>query len=712
MKLISRLFISWLVLAILLAACQPSPSPTMVATTMKASPVASSTESRSTSVLPASASPTMPSLTNTPTTTSMPTPTQPPLDTPPPLNVPTRASSQFISAACPFKVPDGLREGDNLHCGYLSVPADRARSNSGTLQLAIAVLHPEDGATEVDPILYLEGGPGRSVLEFLYLTYSRNFKPLLASGRDVILFDQRGVGVSRPALDCPEQDRLFYELLDNEMNGRQLTEQQKDRLVARAMETCAKNLAVKANLTDFSTRASAADVADLVAALGYETVNLWGISYGARLGLEVMRNHPNIVRSAILDSTIPAQADLYGEQPVNLTAAFDQLFQSCAADEACNAAYPDLRQVFFDTVDRLNRESARYESSDPLLGLTYTVAISGNNFIDLVFQFLYDTDVITLIPRLIYNVSQGNYELISLLTGSVIATHGALSDGLYYALQCREEAPFTNPEKIRSAAADFPEFADYFDQSAVQSIFNICTVMGLTPSVPDASANQPIISDIPALILAGEFDPITPPAWGQQAADTLSKAFFFEFPGMGHGVSVARECPRQIMLAFIEDTSHSPKSDCIQEMGAPKFSVPVTAPLNLVPFSNEEMGLQGLSPANWKEVNTGVFSRQATPLDATLVLAQASPVSVDALLQQLARQFGMTEVPKSESQREANGLTWDLYALHVRGLPLALAIAETEGKSFLVLLQSSADEYSALYQYVFLPMVDSVKPLD
>ncbi len=709
MKSITRLFTLWLALAISLVACRPPTSPTMV---VLPSLVASPSVSVTREISPISPSPTTPSLTNTPTTALTLTPTQPPLDTPPPLGAPTRASSQFISAACPFRVPDGLREGVNLHCGYLSVPADRSRSDGGTLQLAVAILHPEDGATESDPILYLEGGPGRSVLEFLYLTYSRNFKPLLASGRDVILFDQRGVGVSRPALDCPEQDRLFYELLDNEMNGRQLTEQQMDRIVARAMETCAKNLAVKADLTDFSTRASAADVADLTAALGYETVNLWGVSYGSRLALEVMRNHPNIVRSATLDSALPAQVDLYGEQPVNLAAAFDRLFQSCAADEACNAAYPDLRQVFFDTVAQLNQENARYESSDPLTGQRYTVVLSGDNFIDLVFQFLYDTDVITLLPRLIYNVSQGNYELISLLTGSVIATHGALSDGLYYALQCREEIPFTSPEKIRSAAAAFPEFADYFDQSAIQSVFEICTVMGLTNDAPDASANQPVASDISVLILAGEFDPITPSTWGQQAADTLSRAYFFEFPGMGHGVSVARECPRQIMLAFVENPSQLPKSDCIQEMGAPQFSVPVAAPVKLVPFSNKEMGIQGLSPSGWKEVNTGVFSRQATPLDATLVLAQASSVNAEMLLQQLARQFGLTEVPKSESQREANGMTWSLYAFQVRGLPLALAIAEVEGKSFLVLLQSSADEYSALYQYVFLPVMDSIKPLN
>ncbi len=704
MKFIARLFIFWLALAISLVACQPSPSPTSVAATMTAppSPVAS----------PTIAPPTSPLLTNTPTITSTPTPAQPPLDTPPPLSSATRTSSRFISAACPFKVPDGLREGVNLHCGYLSVPADRSRPNSGTLQLAVAILHPEDGATESDPILYLEGGPGGSVLEFLYLTYNRNFKPLLVSGRDVILFDQRGVGVSRPALDCPEQDRLFYELLDNEMNGRQLTEQQMDRLIIRAMETCARNLAVKANLTDFSTRASAEDVADLIAALGYETVNLWGISYGSRLALEIMRSNPILVRSATLDSMVPAEVDLYGEQPANLAAAFDLLFQSCANDKACNAAYPDLRQVFFDTVAKLNQENAHYESSDPLTGISYTVAISGDNFIDLVFQFLYDTDVITLLPRLIYNVSQGNYELISLLTGSVIATQSALSDGLHYTLQCSEEAPFTSPEKIRLAAAAFPDYADYFDQSSIQSIFDICTAMGLTPAVPDASLNQPIVSNIPSLILAGQFDPVTPPEWGRQTSVSLGNAYFFEFPGMGHGVSVARECPRQIMLAFIESPSQAPDGDCIQEMSAPQFSVPVVAPLELTPFSNEEMGIQGLTPAGWKEVNTGVYSRQANPLDATLVLAQASPVSAEILLQQLTRQFGLAEVPQSEGQREANGLTWNLYALHVRGLPLALAIAETEGKSILVLLQSSTDEYQSLYQYVFLPMLDSIKTLD
>ncbi len=258
-------------LALAPAACQPRSTPTPLAPT---------------------AEPTQPP---PPTDTPQPTATLPPSPTP------TLVPAQFIGSSCSITLPAGLKEGSDVTCGYLVVPADRSDPQSGPLQLSVAILNHPEGASHDDPIIYLEGGPGGSVLEFLNLIYERRYAPMFEAGRDIIVFDQRGVGLSRPALDCPKQDELFYELLDNEMNGKALSEDEMDQLSLDAMETCAQDLASKADLADFSTDASAADVKDLAQALGYTQINLWGTSYGTRLALEVMRDYPEIVRSATLD---------------------------------------------------------------------------------------------------------------------------------------------------------------------------------------------------------------------------------------------------------------------------------------------------------------------------------------------------------------------------------------------------------------------------
>jgi pimeloyl-ACP methyl ester carboxylesterase len=266
-----------------------------------------------------------------PVTMTLPPP--PPTDTPAPSTAtPTQTPGKFIGSSCTFKLPPSLSEGVNLECGYLMVPSDRGDPNSPALQLAVAILRHPEGESAGDPIVYLEGGPGGSSLEFLNLVYDRRYAPVFEAGRDIILFDQRGVGVSRPPLDCPEQDALFFELLDNEVNGKTQTEEEMDQLNIEAMAVCASNLSSNADLADFTTNANAADVKDLAQALGYEQVNLWGTSYGTRLALEVMRDYPEILRSVVLDSTLPPQVNLFEEVPTNQMRSFDLVFDGCAAD--------------------------------------------------------------------------------------------------------------------------------------------------------------------------------------------------------------------------------------------------------------------------------------------------------------------------------------------------------------------------------------------
>jgi hypothetical protein len=166
-----------------------------------------------------------------------------------------------------------------------------------------------------------------------------------------------------------------------------------------------------------------------------------------------------------------------------------------------------------------------------------------------------------------------------------------------------------------------------------------------------------------------------------------------------------------MMIAFLKDPTRAPDDACQQAMEAVKFVTPPPTDVTLVPFESTEMGIQGLAPEGWEQVSNGVFSRQHSALDVALILQQAAPLSSQDLLAQLSRQMGLSQPPEQGGTREANGLTWTLYAFNARGVKVDMAITEQDGTAMVVLMQSIAAERENLYEKVFLPAVDALRPL-
>jgi len=631
---------------------------------------------------------------------SMPTPTSPP---------PEEETAIFEASACPFNLAAGQVEGETVECGYLLVPENRADPNSATIRLAVAIFRHPDGAPEPDPIVYLEGGPGGSALEFIDLTFEEVYEPMWEANRDIVVFDQRGVGFSEPALDCPEVVELTRELLDYELDGRALTDQEISNLILERLLDCAEDLSQVADLSAYNTAANAADVEALRQALAYDQVNLWGISYGTRLALEVMRDYPEGLRSVVLDSVYPPDVDLNVSAAANADRAFDTLFDGCAADGACNAAYPDLRAVFSDTVERLNEAPASIEIINPLTGERYDALLKGADLQAFTFEFLYQAGIITSLPEIIYDASEGDYNLIALIAGALIAQQEVMSQGMQMSVQCHEEFPFSSVEELEEALAAYPELADLFEDAVVGGLgYEVCE--SWDSGIADAVENQPVASEIPTLILAGQYDPITPPAWGRLAAETLENANFFEYPGIGHGASVSHECPTSMAAAFFKDPNGAPDDACMAQMSGPEFAVPggEVEAVELEPFVDEEMGIAGVRPVGWEEISPGIYTRAESALDAATLLMQAGPFAAEDLVSLLSLQLGLDEEPESTGEREANGLTWMIYSFEFRGLAMDIAVAEGERIALMVLLQSDPDERDALYDSVFLPTVDAL----
>src|SRR5688572_23226007 len=242
----------------------------------------------------------------------------------------------FERAACAFAVPSGY----SPECGYLIVPENRARPGSPLIRLHVAIFRNRSGSPVSDPVVHLAGGPGSSSLEVAGYLFSRGLDPILER-RDFILFDQRGTGYSQPRLDCPERADLTAALL-----GRGLSAAENHQEILDAFRRCRERLIAEGiDPSAYHSAASAADLNDLRLALGYEKLNLYAVSYGTRLALTVMRDYPQAVRSAVLDSAYPLQVNLYTALAPNADRSFNVFFSRCVAEPNCSAAYPDLRLV-------------------------------------------------------------------------------------------------------------------------------------------------------------------------------------------------------------------------------------------------------------------------------------------------------------------------------------------------------------------------------
>ena len=463
----------------------------------------------------------------------------------------------FTLDECPFFPPPGVEP----RCGYLSVPENRARPDEARIRLAVAVFPPRS-TEKYPPAVYLEGGPGGEALESLPFSYEALVKPLDAE-RTVIVFDQRGVGFSEPSLSCPESRRLVFDLMAEDLS----TEEWLARYAAVIYECRETWVTGGADLSNYHSAASAADVADLRTALGYPEWDLYGISYGTRLALTVMRDHPEGVRSVVLDSASPPEVDDLARILRGAAGALDELFSACDSDPYCRSSYGNLESLLFSEVDRLNASPVEIQVFDYFPPFdVYPALLDGDTLLALVFQALYAEWLFPEVPKMLTDIRDGQYTGAEEMLSLFLANDAFFSIGQFLSVRCHESVPFTDPALVRSERQTYPRLASLVEGSLVQSeyAFAFCELWGAGVAGP--IENQPVTSAIPTLVAAGRFDPITPPDFGRQTAEHLENAWFVEFPTLAHGVTTVEGCPRSIMLAFLADPSTEPDTACIADM--------------------------------------------------------------------------------------------------------------------------------------------------
>src|SRR5215472_777739 len=244
---------------------------------------------------------------------------------------PTTAVPRFEPSVCAFIPGYGITDGLNLTCGILVVREDRSNPHSRTINLAVAIFKTPSSTPALDPVIYLSGGPGESPLTDIAPNFTSNSLSESLGNRDLIVFDPRGTQNSQPSLDCPELRQAEYGSLDQNLSPAQEVAIQRAALMSCYSRLVGEGI----DLSLYNTVTTAADVNDLLQALGYKQVNLNGGSYGTRLALEVMKDYPQRVRSVILDAVFPPQVTFFTSLPPAFMRSFDTLFMHCATEVIC-----------------------------------------------------------------------------------------------------------------------------------------------------------------------------------------------------------------------------------------------------------------------------------------------------------------------------------------------------------------------------------------
>lgn len=435
-------------------------------------------------------------------------------------------------------------------CGWLVVLEDRTKPEGRLVRLPVVIFEAQTSNPRPDPVIYLTGGGGADQMAMMNL-YT-DFVSAVVSERDFIMYNQRGAPLTDPALECAGLGDFLWELA-----GRHPSIEERNLRLAEFWSECRADLVAQGiDLNMYSTSANAEDADDLRIALGYEQANYYGTSYGTRIGLVLLRDRSDGVRSIILDSVYPPEADYYTSYASNVAGALTTLFDECNSELSCINRYGDLGMLFTETVNRLN--------AAPQI-ITYKngrVVVDGVMYIDVLYALLQSTPGRREVPSFIKAASKGDLDPFRPVYPALFEYPGNLA--VYYSFQCLEEVPKHSFDEVAAQAADVtPQISDYAVHFFAALDYAVCEIWDVQP--PGAEESAPVKSDIPALVLAGAVDPITPAQWGRSAAGSLSSSWFYEFPRQSHGTMRTSTCAREIALMFLEDPMASPNAACIED---------------------------------------------------------------------------------------------------------------------------------------------------
>lgn len=450
----------------------------------------------------------------------------------------------------PCKRP-GVEE--ELLCGKLPVYENRQARSGRMISLNVVVLPALEQNSKEEPLFDLAGGPGIAATSAaaLYTTALREYR----RHRDVVLVDQRGTGESNP-LQCPH-DVTPQHFLD-------------EMYPVEYVKNCRQVLEETADLTQYTTPIAMDDLDDVRAWLGYDRINLFGLSYGSRAAMVYLRQHPQHVRSAVLMGVDPTYQKLPLYHARDGQRALYLLFDECGHDPDCNRAFPQIGRELKLLLAGVERQPVRATYALPETGAAVSVEIRRDVFTEKLRSQMYTPPGARRLPFIIHQAAQGDFApFLKMAIPANRSAPDSIADGMYLSVTCSEDVAF-----IDAAAAAKMNARNIFDNYRVFQQKRACALWprGRIPKGYD----RPVVVNTPVLIFSGYMDPVTPPEWGEGVARHLPNSKHVIIRNHAHvpvGLSHL-ECLDKLILEFLSrGTIRALDTSCVEQMKPPPFQI-------------------------------------------------------------------------------------------------------------------------------------------
>jgi pimeloyl-ACP methyl ester carboxylesterase len=437
---------------------------------------------------------------------------------------PTRLTLSACQLQDPAKV--SLVQAD---CGLLSVPENPADPSGRRIGLRVARVPAINRRKQADPLFVLAGGPGMAATSF-YASVATAFQRIHRD-RDIVLVDQRGTGGSNP-LSCTLDDNTVY-------GGSNAD-------IVADTKRCLATLEKTARVELYTTSVAVRDLDAVREALGYQQINLYGVSYGTRVAQHYARRFPTHTRSMVLDGVVPPQVALGPATSVNAEQALSRILARCSNDAECGKHFGDPMESYRTLRKSLETRPVPISLADPSSGEATRFEFMEYHLATVLRLGSYTAEQAALLPLMLHAATtSANF---TPLASQFLMVNRSYSDSVAYGMHnsvvCSEDVPFWDVAQVDRGELE----KTYLGTAPVDGLKSICSVWPRGPV--DADFHLPLHTEVPVLLLSGSDDPVTPPTDAEAARPGLVHSVHIVLQGFGHGQLTA-PCVDRVMATFI-----------------------------------------------------------------------------------------------------------------------------------------------------------------
>lgn len=441
---------------------------------------------------------------------------------------------------------------DRMKFGYLTVPENYDKPDGRLLKVAFIVIKAavKDPSVKDASMFFMGGWGARTIKNLPY--YHNNF---LSKQRDLILYDYRGTGYSEPKL-CKD---LGLGVLDNFLADISYSKFEEQQRVL--FNECLNQLEEEGiDYNQYGTDNKARDGVMLAKALDYESYNLFGVSYGTKTILQFIRQSEVKIRSVIMDSNCPLDFPINSGMTEDYVNSLNHILEDCENDAKCSKKYPNLRVELEAFLNSLEQKPLKVKLPKSRVAYLNKQEVNG-----IIHQLLYDENGYGSMPFLLKKFSKRSKLVVKIILRGLEEVLLDNYNGVGLINYVYDHKPFQEQslDIYKQNLENYPAFhvfdgykSYYYSDKRFES---------------NLESTQAAYTDIPTLIMAGGYDPITPVYYSKMIQKYFSNHYYVEFPRTGHGVSDNR-CGRHLAKNFLNTLQSPYEAPCYERINNQKIN--------------------------------------------------------------------------------------------------------------------------------------------